>query len=361
MTSQTVRIEEIKGRGSGRKIPHRFERLTREALDSHWEEQCHDAPSLIGPVTEVLMQEVRSAISRNDSPDIHFEHGLNPYRGCEHGCVYCYARPTHSYLGWSPGLDFETRILAKSNLVEVLRRELMAPHYRVSPIVIGSATDAYQPVERKLNITRSVLELLNQCHHPLAVVTKGSGLSRDLDLLSSLAERRLAFVYVTITTLDGPLARALEPRAASPARRLALIRELSGAGVPVGVSVAPQIPFVNEDLEAVLAAAAQAGARSAFYSVIRLPWEVSAVFQQWLERHIPLRAERVMARIREMRGGRDYDSDFKTRMKGQGVWADLLRQRFETACRRHGLDRARDPMDLSRFRPDLLAPQGVLF
>lgn len=358
---QAIRVEAIKGRGSAQRIPHRFERVTRVAVDDHTypvtdgDEVCEGLP------TQVVMQDARRAISRNDSPDIHFDQGLNPYRGCEHGCIYCYARPTHSYLGLSPGLDFETRIIAKAGLADVLRRELMAPHYKVSPIVIGTATDAYQPIERQLCITRGVLDLLDKCHHPLALITKGSGVTRDLDLLSSMARRQLAAVYVTITTLDPELARTLEPRAAAPRRRLRIIRELVDAGVPVGVSVAPQIPFVNEDMESVLEAAAQAGARSAFYSVIRLPWEVDSLFQQWLDQHVPLRSQRVMARIREMRGGRNYDSDFQTRMKGEGIWADLLRQRFEKACRRYGLERHRKQLDTSQFRPELLGSQQLLF
>lgn len=361
MATQAFPIEAIKGRGSASRLPHRFEGLLRVAVEDAdravWEDECTGST----PITELWWEEPRSAISRNDSPDIHFEQGLNPYRGCEHGCVYCYARPTHSYLGLSPGLDFETRILAKAKLVEVLRRELMSPRYKVSPIVIGSATDAYQPVERKLGITREVIELLNQCQHPLAIVTKGSGVGRDIGLLSSMAKRGLASVYVTVTTLDPELARTLEPRAASPQRRLQIIRELASSGIPTGVSVAPQIPFVNDDMEAVLEATALAGARTAFYSVIRLPWEVDAIFEQWLQLHMPLRAHRVMSRIREMRGGRNYDSDFQTRMKGQGIWADLIRQRFEKACGRLGLNRERSALDTSLFRPDLLGPQRALF
>lgn len=358
---QAIPIEAIKGRGSASRLPHRFERVVRVALEDAEQSEWDEESSGRAPTTELWWEEPRSAISRNDSPDIHFEQGLNPYRGCEHGCVYCYARPTHSYLGRSPGLDFETRILAKANLAEVLRRELMNPRYRVSPIVIGSATDAYQPVERKLGITREVLELLNQCHHPLAIVTKGSGVGRDIELLASMAKRRLASVYVTVTTLDPDLARTLEPRAASPQRRLQVIRDLTASGIPTGVSVAPQIPFVNDDMEAVLEAAALAGARTAFYSVIRLPWEVDAVFEQWLGLHMPLRAHRVMARIREMRGGRNYDSDFQTRMQGQGIWADLIRQRFEKACGRFVLNRERSVLDNTLFRPELLGLQQSLF
>ena len=316
---------------------------------------------LATPPTQVTPENAKSAISRNDSPDIYFDYGLNPYRGCEHGCIYCYARPTHSYLNLSPGLDFETKIIAKTNLAQVLARELQARGYVPRQIVIGSATDAYQPIEREYKVTRGVIELLHRCHHPFAIVTKGSGVERDLDLIAPMARQKLVAVYVTITTLDGVLARKLEPRADAPHRRLRTIRTLADAGVPVGVSVAPQIPFINEDMEQVLEAAAAAGAHNAFYTVLRLPWELNPIFQQWLELHYPQRAARVMARIREMRGGRDYDADFATRMKGSGVWAQLIAQRFEKACTRLGLNRTRVELDVSQFRPALLAGQGDLF
>ena len=352
----------LKGRGSVSRMAPRFARDDRSSFDDGWGtlDDALATPAA-APLTQVTAQDARSAITRNESPDIHFDYGLNPYRGCEHGCIYCYARPTHSYLDLSPGLDFETRLIAKPNLPEVLARELQAPSYVPRQIVIGSATDAYQPVEREWRITRGVLEVLHRCDHPLAIVTKGSGVERDLDLLTPMAQRRLAAVYVTITTLDPRLARILEPRAAAPHRRLRTIRALAEAGVPVGVSVAPQIPFVNEDMEQVLEAAAEAGARCAFYTVMRLPWELNALFQEWLAQHYPDRAERVMARIREMRGGKDYDADFATRMKGSGVWADLINQRFRKACARLGLDRERLPLDETRFRAALLAGQQSLF
>ncbi len=358
----SIPLEAIKGRGTSANVAHRFERDQRDAFDDGWgglDEQASEPPSPL--VTEVREEPARSALSRNDSPDIYFDYGLNPYRGCEHGCIYCYARPTHSYLNLSPGLDFESRLIAKTNLAQVLERELCARSYVPSMIAIGSATDAYQPVERKLGITRGVLELLRRCHHPLAVVTKGSGVERDLDLLAPMAGRNLAAVYVTITTLDLKLARILEPRAASPLRRLRTIRTLAEAGVPVGVSVAPQIPFITDDMEQVLEAAAEAGADSAFFTVLRLPWELNALFQQWLEEHYPQRAARVMARIREMRGGKDYDANFATRMKGSGIWAELIAQRFQKACARSGLNRVRHALDTTQFDPRLLGPQGSLF
>jgi DNA repair photolyase len=362
MTDFTLPLQALKGRGAATRMAHRFERDTRAAFDdgwSTWDEALQGAAPKLP--TQVRWEDARSALVRNDSPDIAFDYSINPYRGCEHGCSYCYARPTHSYLGLSPGLDFERVIIAKRGLAEQLRRELSARAYRPSMIVLGSATDCYQPVERELRLTRSLIEVLRDARHPFSVITKSGGVERDLDLIAPMAADRLAAVYVTITTLDGELARRLEPRAASPQRRLRTLRTLAEAGVPVGVSVAPQIPFLNEDMEQVLAAAAQAGARSAFYTVLRLPWELNALFQQWLALHYPQRAARVMARIQDMRGGQDYDSSFATRMHGSGLWADLIRQRFHKACARHGLNRERVELDLAQFRPGLAAGQGSLF
>lgn len=362
MSEFTIPLHALKGRGAATRNAHRFERDARAAFDDgwqSWDEVLHgDTPKLL---TEVRWEDARSALVQNDSPDIAFDYSVNPYRGCEHGCSYCYARPTHSYLGLSPGLDFERVIIAKRGLADQLRRELARPAYRPSMIVLGSATDCYQPQERELKITRSLIEVLRDARHPFSIITKASGVERDLDLIAPMAAQGLAAVYLTITTLDAELARRLEPRAASPLRRLRTIRTLTEAGVPVGVSVAPQIPFINEDMERVLQAAAEAGAKSAFYTVLRLPWELNEVFQQWLQLHYPMRAERVMARIREMRGDKDYDSNFSTRMKGSGLWADLIRQRFHKACARHGLNRERLALDLSQFRPGLTLGQGSLF
>ncbi|MBN9405118.1 MAG: PA0069 family radical SAM protein [Burkholderiales bacterium] len=355
-------LQPHKGRGAVSRLAHRFERDQRSAFDDGWgDAQAVDEDAAPPPATQVIFEDARSAISANDSPDIAFDYSVNPYRGCEHGCIYCFARPTHSYLGLSPGLDFETRIVAKRNIAAVLARELAAPRYRPSVINIGSATDCYQPLERELRLTRALIEVLAQARHPFSIVTKSSGIERDLDLLAPLAAQGLVAVYVTITTLDAGLARRLEPRAAAPHRRLRTLRTLAEAGVPVGVSVAPQIPFVNEDMEQVLAAARAAGAMSAFYTVLRLPWELSELFQQWLQVHVPDRAERVMARVRDLRGGRDYDSAWGQRMHGQGLWADLLRQRFERACRRLGLNRQRIALDVGRFRPAALGGQAELF
>ena len=343
----------LKGRGTAWQLAHRFSRDEREAWDDGWgtldtDAQAAEAAGL--PPTQIMEQPARSALVANDSPDIHFDLSINPYRGCEHGCIYCFARPTHSYLNLSPGLDFETRIIAKTGLAERLREELSKPAYRPKLLNIGSATDAYQPVERELRITRSVIEVLAACGHPLSIITKAAAVERDLDLLAPMAALGQAAVYVSITTLDPALARILEPRAASPQRRLQCIERLSAAGVPVGISVSPLIPFINEpELEAVLAAAAQAGARVAFSTILRLPWEVNPLFQQWLQTHFPDRADRVMARVQEMRGGRDNDPRFGARMTGEGVWAELLRQRFLLACRRVGLGTQRIALDMSRF------------
>jgi len=376
-----VPIQAIRGRGAATAMPHRFTRDVREVVDDGWgslglgdgASGCRDldgdddgAPA---PATTVHLETARSAICANDSPDIFFELSVNPYRGCEHGCVYCYARPTHSYLNFSPGLDFETQIVAKQNIAEVLRHELAQPRYVPRLLNIGSATDCYQPVERELKLTRGLIEVMRDARHPFSLITKSSGVERDLDLLAPLAAQQLTAVYVTITTLDPVLARRMEPRAAAPHRRLRTLRTLADAGIPVGVSVAPQIPFITEDMEQVLEAARDAGAQSAFYTVLRLPWELDAVFREWLEVHYPQRAARVMARVQDLHridpsqrsAGKSYDSDFATRMKGSGLWADLLRQRFAGACKRLGLNRARVELDLSQFRPGLARGQGSLF
>ena len=361
MADVTLPIHIIKGRGAATRVPHRFEKDTRAAYDDGWGTLEDDAANTPRLATQVLFEDARSVISRNDSPDIFFDHSINPYRGCEHGCIYCYARPTHSYLNLSPGLDFETKIIAKRNIAEVLRRDLAKPGYVPRLLNIGSATDCYQPVERELRLTRQTIEVLQQVRHPFSIITKSAGIERDLDLLVPLANARLAAAYITITTLDGELARKMEPRAASPERRLRTIRTLAERGVPVGVSVAPQIPFVNDDMEQVLEAAWDAGARSAFYTVIRLPWELAPLFRQWLDLHYPQRAARIMARIQEMRGGKDYDSDFASRMKGSGLWADLIRQRFEKTCLRLGFNRERVELDLNQFRPALGHGQSEMF
>jgi DNA repair photolyase len=364
--SATFMLAPRKGRGTVWAIEHRFTTDVHESFDDGWGtlEQAAREEQL-APATQIIEQQVKTILAGNESPDIAFDLSINPYRGCEHGCIYCFARPTHSYLNMSPGLDFETRIIAKVNAAERLRAALASSAYSPLPLNIGSATDAYQPAERRLRITRSVIEVLAECRHPFSVITKSSGIERDLDLLAPLAEQRLVAVYVSVTTLDPALARILEPRAASPARRLKTIQRLAETGIPVGVSVSPIIPFINEpELERVIEAAVQAGARSAFSIVLRLPWEVNPLFQQWLSQHFPDRAERVMARIREMRGGEDYQAEFHKRMKGDGLWAQLIRQRVQKGAARFGLARAVPELDYSLFRPPgraAQAGQGELF
>jgi len=348
----------LKGRGTAWAIEHRFSTQRSEACDDGWGtlDQAAEEEHL-PPTTKIVEERVKSILASNDSPDISFDLSVNPYRGCEHGCVYCFARPTHSYLNLSPGLDFETRIIAKVNAAQRLREAFASRAYEPTLLNIGSATDAYQPAERRLRITRSVLEVMAECQHPFSLVTKSSGVERDLDLIAPMAARRLAAVYVSVTSLAPGLSRILEPRAASPQRRLQTIEALAKAGVPVGVSVSPMIPFINEpELERILEAAARAGATSAFGIVLRLPWEVNPLFQQWLSQHFPERAARVMARVREMRGGRDNDARFGSRMSGQGVWAELLAQRFRMAAARLGLNRERVELDVTQFRKPIIEP-----
>jgi len=343
----------IKGRGAASNPQGRFEKLARQSeVDDEIKRR---------PETVVVLQPARSIISRNDSPDLPFNQSINPYQGCEHGCIYCYARPSHAYLGLSPGLEFETRLFAKENATELLRRELSRPGYRCELISLGANTDPYQPVEREHRVTRGILEVLWEFRHPVGIVTKGSLIERDLDLLEAMAREGLVQVFVSIGSLDGDIARTLEPRAAAPHRRVETVRRLAARGIPVGTFVAPIIPFLNDkDMEGVLEAVSEAGACMASYTLLRLPWEVKALFKDWLERHYPLKSKHVMARIRDVRGGRENDPDFGSRMRGEGEFAELLRRRFEVACRRLGLNGAgRAGLDCSKFRPP--GPkQGVL-
>lgn len=354
-----------KGRGAVSNLQGRYEFQARAGFDDGWGLADEAGPAageegVAAWQTRVSDEQARTILTRNASPDLPFNVSLNPYRGCEHGCIYCFARPTHSYLGLSPGLDFESRIYAKVNAPELLRRELARASYLPEPIALGVNTDAYQPCERERQLTRRVLEVLHECDHPVALITKSSLIERDIDLLAPMAEKRLAAVAVTVTTLDPAIARTLEPRAAAPARRLRTIRTLTEAGIPVGVSIAPIIPFVTEpEIEQLLEAVRDAGAIHAHYVVLRLPWEVSPLFQQWLEAHFPERAQRVMNRVREMRGGKDYDSAFGARMQGEGVWADLIRQRFEKAVHRlglHGKGGRFKQLDCTQFRRPLVVP-----
>jgi DNA repair photolyase len=351
-----------KGRGAVSHLAHRFESVERsvEFEAQAGEFEVEPLPPLS---TSVTFETAKSIITRNDSPDLGFDRSINPYRGCEHGCIYCYARPTHSYLNLSPGLDFETKLVAKRNAVELLERELSAPKYSPDLIMVGVNTDAYQPVERELKLTRGILEVLSRARHPLGLVTKSSLVERDIDLIADMAAHALASVSVSITTLDPVLARILEPRAASPQRRLRTVRTLTAAGIPVRVNLAPIIPFINEpEIERILQAAAEAGARQAHYTVVRLPWEVSPLFVEWLQAHFPDRAERVMNRIREMRGGRDYNAQFGTRMTGTGTWASLIEQRFNRAVAKYGLDGELPSLRKDLFqRPRRALPQLDLF
>lgn len=349
----------LKGRGTLLNVAHRFTREDRQPFDDGW--SSTDAPAPVTVPTEVRWEDIGQAITRNHSPDISFELGLNPYRGCEHGCSYCYARPSHSYLGLSPGLDFETRLIARRNIAERLRAELVRPGFVAQVLALGTVTDAYQPVERRLRLTRSVLEVLARARLPVVIVTKGSGIERDLDLLAPMAAQGLVAVYVSITTLKDALARQMEPRAAAPYRRLRTLETLAAAGIPVGVSLSPQIPFLNDDMEQVLDAAHAAGARRAFYQVLRLPWELKPLFEDWLQRCFPDRAERVMARVTELHGGKRYDPRFGLRMKGQGVWSQLLQQRFNQRCQRLGMNESAVPLTTALFSPSALHGQASLF
>ncbi len=338
-----------RGRGALGNPPNRYAREQREAVDDGW---FPDDPLPLR--TELRVDTSRSVISSNQSPDIPFDRSLNPYRGCEHGCIYCYARPSHAWLGLSPGLDFETRLFYKPDAPAQLERELARPGYRPAPLVLGANTDAYQPVERRLGLTRAILEVLAAARHPLIITTKSALVLRDLDLLAPLAAEHLAAVQVSLTTLELDLARCLEPRAATPARRLEVIRSLAEAGVPVGVLVSPIIPGLTDaDLERVLGAAAAAGARRARGLLLRLPLELKDLFSDWLATHYPERSTRVLGLIRQCRGGRLNDPRFGHRFSGSGPIAELLERRFELAARRLGLAQGADGcvLDASRFRP----------
>jgi DNA repair photolyase len=324
-----------KGRGAQSNPPGRFNPQQTERVDDGW--YSEETPASIA--TSVECDRARSVITSNDSPDIPFSQSINPYRGCEHGCVYCYARPSHAYLGLSSGLDFESRLFYKQDAAELLKAELSRRGYVCKPITLGANTDPYQPVERRLRVTRSILEVLARCRHPVSIVTKGALVLRDVDVLADLARDGLVTVAVSLTTLSAETKRTLEPRAASPQARLRAVRELNAAGVPTGVMVAPVIPAVTDhEIEAILEAAAEARARWAGYVLLRLPYDVKDLFREWLEAHFPDRAEHVMSLVRQMREGRDNDPRFGSRMRGTGPFAELLRKRFKVACRRHGLD-----------------------
>ena len=345
-----------KGRGAGLNVEGRFEHERCEEFDDGWgtlaNEETRALKTIVTPI------EAKSIISRNNSPDLPFTQSINPYAGCEHGCIYCYARPTHAYYNLSPGLDFETRIFAKTNAAALLRAELSKRGYQVDPIALGANTDPYQPVERELNITRSVIEVLAACNHPFTIVTKSALVERDLDLLAPMAEKNLARVYISLANLDHDLARKLEPRASSPTRRLESIGRLSRVGLTVGVLVAPVIPFLTDhQIEPILQQARVAGATSAGYVLLRLPYEIKDLFKDWLQQHYPLKAAHVMSRVHAMRKGKDNDANFGSRQRGTGEFADLLRKRFDIACRKLGYagPRSNAGLDTTLFR----APSNV--
>jgi DNA repair photolyase len=348
-----------RGRGAASNAGARFENVRHETVDDGWGLLDAELPPL---VTTVGVDSARSVITRNDSPDIPFAQALNPYRGCEHGCIYCYARPSHAWLGLSPGLDFETRLFVKPDAARLLETELGRRGYGASPISIGSNTDPYQPVERRLRVTRAVIEVLAAHRHPFTITTKSALVERDIDLLAPLAARRLVEVYVSVTTLDGELARRLEPRATAPVRRVETIRRLSGAGIPVGVLVAPLVPALNDgEMEDVLEAAHDAGAHAAGYALLRLPLELKQLFREWLGLHAPLKAEHVMSLVRDARGGRENDSRFGRRMRGTGTYAEMIRQRFRLACRRMQFNIEESSLDAGQFRVPAAAGQLGLF
>jgi DNA repair photolyase len=350
-----------KGRGALSNIEGRFETRRFENLQDDWQQP--DADELSPLETTITPEAARSIIAHNQSPDIPFSQSINPYRGCEHGCVYCYARPSHAYLNLSPGLDFETKLFYKDNAAELLENELRKPHYRCEPIAFGANTDPYQPIERKLRITRSLLEVLQRFRHPVSIITKSTLITRDLDILAPMARQGLATVMVSVTTLDDGLKRILEPRAPSGKNRLKTVYALSAANVPVGVLTAPIIPMVNDaEMEHILEQAAGAGACCAGYVFLRLPYELKDLFREWLETHMPDRARHVMSLIRQSRGGKEYVAEFGTRMQGTGPYAQLISQRFKQACARLGLHSTRRmKLSTSLFHAPTDSPQFDLW
>ena len=349
-----------KGRGAVSNTASRYSLLARSAEHDGWDLEEDPPPAI---ETTLIAERAKTILSKNDSPDIPFEYSLNVYRGCEHGCIYCYARPSHAYHGLSPGLDFETKLFYKPDAAELLRQELARPGFKPSPINLGGNTDPYQPCEKQLGLTRAVMTVLLEARCPFVVVTKGALVLRDLDLLAELARHRLVAVYVSLTTLDNATKRVLEPRAASPGARLKVIRTLTEAGVPVGVNASPMIPFINDhELEHILEAARDAGAIRASTILVRLPREVSPLFREWLAAHYPDRAQRVLHAIQSAHGGQDYKAEWGTRFRGTGPIAELLRRRFTLACQRLGLMTGeRIPLDITGFRPPVLGGQGHLF
>lgn len=342
--------QRLRARGAGANQTGRFETLSRVAYDDGWE--IEETDRLVK--TEVRLEVPRSALTYNRSPDLPFDRSINPYRGCEHGCIYCFARPSHAFLNLSPGLDFETRLIARPGIGAVLDAELRSKSYKVATVALGTNTDPYQPCEAEYGVMREVLAVLSAHRHPLAITTKGTLIERDLDILAPMAAQGLLRVGISVTTLDRDLSRKMEPRAASPERRLAVIRTLTAAGIPVRAMLAPVVPgLTDHELEPLLEAVAQAGAQAASFIALRLPLEVSSLFQDWLARHYPDRAAKVMGRVRDLHGGRDYDPEFGKRMRGEGIWANLMDRRFAVATARLGLNRKMPPLRTDLFCPPL--------
>jgi DNA repair photolyase len=339
--------ERRRGRGAQSNASGRYEPLARAAFDDGWQ-SLEELPPF---QTTVTVDDTRKVITKNDSPDLSFDRSINPYRGCEHGCIYCFARPTHAYLGFSPGLDFESRLFVKPNAPELLERELSAPGYVPRTIAIGTNTDPYQPIERRYQVMRRILEVLERAGHPVGIVTKSTLITRDIDILARMSKRNLAKVAISVTTLDAKLARTMEPRAPTPSRRLEALRQLVAAGIPTSALVAPIIPAINDaDIERILDAVAAAGVQGAGYVLLRLPLEVRDLFREWLMANFPDRSQHVFSLIRQMRGGKDYDSTFGSRMKGEGPYAWMIGRRFETACARLGLNVQRAELTTEHFR-----------
>ena len=339
--------KKISGRGTASRIDGRYLEHTREVIDDGWM-----APENPDPVrTRVTVEKPKTIISRNQSPDVPFELSINPYRGCEHGCIYCYARPTHAYLDLSPGIDFETRLFAKPNAPDLLEKEITKPGYQCSPLALGTNTDPYQPIEREWKITRQIIEVLNRYEHPLTIVTKSWLVERDIDLLAPMAAKDLVQVFVSVTTLNTRLAAKLEPRATAPHRRLQALQRLSEAGIPTGVMFAPVIPALNDsEMESILQRASEVGVMSAGYIMLRLPHEIKHLFREWLETHEPLKTDHVLNIMRDLRGGRENDPNFGSRMRGQGAYALLIKQRFENMCKRLGFNQRKIVLDTGLFR-----------
>jgi DNA repair photolyase len=355
-SDRTVAAERRRGRGARSNHTGRFEVERREAFDDGWE----SLGDLDAFKTEVREEPARTIITRNDSPDISFDRSINPYRGCEHGCVYCYARPTHCFLGHSAGLDFETKLYAKPDAARLLERELAHPRYEPDTIALGTNTDPYQPIERERRITRQILEVLERTGHPVGIVTKSALVVRDIDILARMAERELAKVALSVTTLDRRIARAMEPRAATPAKRLQAVRALSAAGIPTAVMVAPIVPGLTDpEIERILEASREAGATEAGYVLLRLPLEIKELFREWLATEFPDRADRVLHLLQSMHGGRDYVSEFGVRQRGRGPYADQLGTRFRLACKRLGLNENRRALRTDLFRAPVLAGQQM--